>query len=65
MILLPDTNRGGFREVVNALDKLNGQLPEGFRVVVPAMGKIANFDDLISLLLSHPAYYYSPNNQSP
>ncbi len=29
-----------------ALDKLNGQLPEGFRVVVPAMGKIANFDDL-------------------
>ncbi|MGI9349988.1 MAG: cobyric acid synthase [Rhizobiaceae bacterium] len=29
-----------------ALDKLDGGLPEGFRVVVPAMGKIANFDDL-------------------
>ncbi|MEM9277767.1 MAG: cobyric acid synthase [Pseudomonadota bacterium] len=29
-----------------ALDKLNGALPEGFRIVVPAMGKIANFDDL-------------------
>ena len=29
-----------------ALDKLEGGLPEGFRVVVPAMGKIANFDDL-------------------
>lgn len=29
-----------------ALDKLDGKLPEGFRIVVPAMGKIANFDDL-------------------
>ncbi|MEO0329721.1 MAG: cobyric acid synthase [Pseudomonadota bacterium] len=29
-----------------ALDKLEDGLPEGFRVVVPAMGKIANFDDL-------------------
>ncbi len=28
-----------------ALDNLEGGLPEGFRVVVPAMGKIANFDD--------------------
>jgi len=28
-----------------ALDNLDGGLPEGFRVVVPAMGKIANFDD--------------------
>ncbi|MDJ0612525.1 MAG: cobyric acid synthase [Rhizobiaceae bacterium] len=28
-----------------ALDKLDGALPEGFRIVVPAMGKIANFDD--------------------
>ena len=29
-----------------ALDKLDGALPDGFRIVVPAMGKIANFDDL-------------------
>ena len=29
-----------------ALDNLDGGLPEGFRVVVPAMGKIANFDDI-------------------
>lgn len=29
-----------------ALDRMQGSLPEGFRVVVPAMGKIANFDDL-------------------
>ena len=29
-----------------ALDRMNGPLPEGFRVVVPALGKIANFDDL-------------------
>ena len=29
-----------------ALDKLEGEMPEGFRIVVPAMGKIANFDDL-------------------
>ncbi|MEM7216457.1 MAG: cobyric acid synthase [Pseudomonadota bacterium] len=28
-----------------ALDKLEGGLPDGFRIVVPAMGKIANFDD--------------------
>lgn len=36
-----------------ALDKLDSQLPEGFRVVVPAMGKIANFDD-IDPLISEP-----------
>jgi len=29
-----------------ALDKLESDLPDGFRIVVPAMGKIANFDDL-------------------
>ncbi len=29
-----------------ALDHMGGTLPEGFRIVVPAMGKIANFDDL-------------------
>ncbi len=28
-----------------ALDKLDGGLSDGFRIVVPAMGKIANFDD--------------------
>ena len=25
---------------------MDGELPDGFRIVVPAMGKIANFDDL-------------------
>lgn len=29
-----------------ALDKLSKQTQEGFKIVVPAMGKIANFDDL-------------------
>lgn len=29
-----------------ALDNLEGGLQEGFKIVVPAMGKIANFDDL-------------------
>jgi len=29
-----------------ALDKMDRQTSQGFRIVVPAMGKIANFDDL-------------------
>ncbi len=29
-----------------ALDKMSKQAQEGFKIVVPAMGKIANFDDL-------------------
>ncbi|MEM7067255.1 MAG: cobyric acid synthase [Pseudomonadota bacterium] len=33
-----------------ALDRLDGSLPDGFRVVVPAMGKIANFDDFDPLI---------------
>ncbi len=32
------------------LDKLDGELPKGFRVVVPAMGRIANFDDFDPLI---------------
>ena len=33
-----------------ALDNIGGELPQGFRVVVPAMGKIANFDDFDPLV---------------
>ena len=35
-----------------ALDNLGGGLPDGFRVVVPAMGKIANLTTLIRFYLS-------------